>query len=54
SSLVVALTVWYYDVNVKPPVSAAYGLYVGGVAAAAAVLCSLWALVSSLRGGRSH
>ena len=54
SSLVVALTVWYYDVNVKPPVSAAYGLYVGGVAAAAAALCSLWALVSSLRGGRSH
>jgi hypothetical protein len=50
SSLVVALTVWYYDVNVKPPVSAAYGLYVGGVAASAAVLCSLWALVSSLRG----
>ena len=54
SSLVVGLTVWYYDVNVKPPVSAAYGLYVGGVAAVAAVLCSLWALVSSLRGGRSH
>ncbi len=54
SLLVVALTVWYYDVNVKPPVSAAYGLYVGGAAAAAAVLCSLWALVSSLRGGRSH
>jgi hypothetical protein len=54
SSLVVVLTVWYYDVNVKPPVSAAYGLYVGGVAAAGAVLCSLWALVSSLRGDRSH
>jgi hypothetical protein len=54
SLLVVALTVWYYDVNVKPPVSAAYGLYVGGVAAGAAVLCSAWALASSLRGGRSH
>jgi hypothetical protein len=54
SLLVVALTVWYYDVNVKPPVSAGYGLYVGGVAAAAAVLCSVWALASSLRGGRSH
>ena len=54
SLLVVALTVWYYDVNVKPPVSAAYGLYVGGVAAAGAVLCSLWALASSLRGGQSH
>jgi hypothetical protein len=54
SLLVVALTVWYYDVNVKPPVSAAYGLYVGGGAAAAAVLCSMWALVSSLRAARSH
>jgi hypothetical protein len=45
----VALTVRYYSVNVKPPVSAAYGLYVGGVAAAAAVLCSVWALAASLR-----
>jgi hypothetical protein len=54
SLLVVALTVRYYDVNVKPPVSAAYGLYVGGGAAAAAVLCSVWALASSLRRGRSH
>ena len=52
SLIVVALTVRYYDVNVKPPVSAAYGLYVGGVAAAAATLCSMWALVSSLRGNR--
>jgi O-antigen/teichoic acid export membrane protein len=54
SLVVVALTVWYYDVNVKPPVSAGYGLYVGGAAAAAAVLCSVWALASSLRSGRSH
>ena len=54
SLLVVALTVWYYDVNVKPPVSAAYGLYVGGGAAAAAVVCSVWALASSLRRGRSR
>jgi hypothetical protein len=49
SLVVVALMVRYYSVNVKPPVSAAYGLYVGGVAAAAAVLCSLWALAASLR-----
>jgi fucose 4-O-acetylase-like acetyltransferase len=54
SLIVVALTVWYYDVNVKPPVSAAYGLYVGGAAAAAAMLCSMWALVASLRGHRSR
>ncbi len=54
SLIVVALTVWYYDVNVKPPVAAAYGLYVGGAGAAAAMLCSMWALASSLRAGRSH
>ena len=54
SLLVVALTVWYYHVNVKPPVSAAYGLYVGGVAAVAAVACSGWALASSLRGGQTR
>ncbi|MBV8863467.1 MAG: hypothetical protein JO082_07485 [Mycobacterium sp.] len=51
SLLVVALTGQYYNVNVKPPVSAAYGLYVGGGAAAAAAMCSVWAVVSSLRGG---
>jgi O-antigen/teichoic acid export membrane protein len=52
SLLVVALTGWYYNVNVKPPVSAAYGLYVGGGAAAAAVVCSVWAVLSALRGRR--
>jgi len=49
SLVVVALMVRYYSLNVKPPVSAAYGLYVGGVAAVAAVLCSVWALAASLR-----
>lgn len=52
SLIVVALTLRYYHVNVKPPVAAAYGLYVGGVAAAGATLCSIWALVSALRGKR--
>jgi hypothetical protein len=54
SLLVAALTVWYYTVNVKPPVSAAYGLYVGGMATTGAVVCSLWALASSLRADRSR
>jgi hypothetical protein len=49
SLIVVALMVRYYSLNVRPPVSAAYGLYVGGVAAGAAVLCSVWALAASLR-----
>jgi hypothetical protein len=54
SLLVAALTMWYYVVNVKPPVAAAYGLYVGGAATAGAVVCSLWALASSLRADRSR
>jgi hypothetical protein len=49
SLLIAALTAWYYAINVKPPVSAAYGLYVGGTATAGTVACSLWALASSLR-----
>ena len=49
SLIVIALMVRYYVLNVKPPVSAAYGLYVGGVAAGAALLCSVWALAAALR-----
>src|SRR5262249_25308003 len=54
SLLVAALTVWYYAVNVKPPVSAAYGFYVGGAATTGAVVCSLGALASSWRADRSR
>ena len=49
SLIVIALVARYYSINVKPPVSAAYGLYIGGVAAGAALLCSLWALAGSMR-----
>jgi hypothetical protein len=52
SLLIAALAVWYYDVNVKPPVAAAYGFYVGVAAVAGAVVCSVWALASSLYAGR--
>ena len=53
SLLIVALTVWYYRLNVKPPVSAEYGLYVGAVGAVCAVACSLAALIGALASGRS-
>ncbi|MGO9385174.1 MAG: hypothetical protein ACLP4W_24555 [Mycobacterium sp.] len=53
SLLIVALTVWYYKLNVKPPVSADYGLYVGAVGAVCAVACSLAALIGALVAGRS-
>lgn len=48
SLLLIALTVWYYILNVKPPVAAGYGLYVGGGLAVVAAVCSVWALISTL------
>ncbi len=53
SLLIVALTAWYYKLNVNPPVSAEYGLYVGAVAAVCAVACSLVAVIAALASGRS-
>lgn len=49
SLLIAALTVWYFNVNTHPPVSAGYGFYVGAVGAVGAVICSGWAVASSLR-----
>lgn len=54
SLLIVALTVWYYKLNVNPPVSAQYGLYVGAVAAICAVACSIAAVIAALASGRSN
>lgn len=52
SILVVVLTWWYYHANVRPPVAAGYGLYLGALCAVAAVICSVWAvLVALLRSG---
>jgi hypothetical protein len=48
SVLIAVLTVVYYRLYVAAPVVAAYGLYIGAGAAAAAVACSLWALVDTL------
>jgi len=51
SALVVVLAWWYYHANVASPVAAGYGLYVGAVFALAALLSSVWALVSALLSG---
>ncbi|MCG7607634.1 hypothetical protein BA059_26680 [Mycolicibacterium sp. (ex Dasyatis americana)] len=48
SLALVALTVWYYTLNVQGPVAAGYGLYLGGAMAVLAALCSVWSLVSTL------
>lgn len=47
SVVLVVLTLWYYRLYVYPPVSAGYGLYVAGAAAAAAVLLSVAAMVAA-------
>jgi hypothetical protein len=52
SLLIGFLTAWYYNLNVHPPLSAAYGLYVGAAGAVAAVGCSVWAVAASLPGRR--
>ncbi|AFC52430.1 MULTISPECIES: hypothetical protein [Mycobacterium] len=52
SLLIVALTVWYYKLNVNPPVSAEYGLYVGAGGAVCAAACSIVAVISALASGR--
>ena len=54
SLLIVALTVWYYKLNVHPPVSAEYGLYVGAVGAVCAAACSVTAVIAALVSGRSN
>ncbi|AQA02236.1 hypothetical protein BVC93_07100 [Mycobacterium sp. MS1601] len=48
SVLIAALTAAYYRLHVAAPIVAAYGLYIGAGAAAAAVACSVWAVVDSL------
>ena len=54
SLLLVGMTAWYYTINVRPPVTAGYGLYLGGGLAVAAAACSAWALVAAMSSpGRS-
>lgn len=50
SVLVAVLTGWYVHTNVVAPVSAGYGLYIGGVCVLAVLACAVWALVSALLG----
>lgn len=52
SLCIAALTAWYRHHYVGNSVSVSYGWYLGAVAAAAAIGCSLWALVDALRGRR--
>ena len=47
SASLAALGVWYYQLNVLAPITAGYGLYIGAVAVAGALGCSVWALVVS-------
>ncbi len=49
SAGVAALTAWYYRLHVAHAVVAGYGLYVAVGAVAAAIGCSVWALIHALR-----
>lgn len=47
SVVLVVLAVWFYRLYVYPPVSAGYGLYVGGAVALVAVLLSVWTMLAA-------
>ena len=53
SVCIAALTAWYYRLHVGHSVSASYGWYLGAVAAAGAIGCSLWALLDAVRAVRA-
>jgi hypothetical protein len=53
SAGVAALTAWYYRLHVAHAVVAGYGLYVAVGAVAAAIGCSVRALIHALRATRS-
>lgn len=53
SMCIAALTAWYYRLHVGHSVSASYGWYLGAVAAAVAIGCSLWALLDAVRAVRA-
>jgi hypothetical protein len=53
SVLIAMLTLWYYHLNVNPPVAAAYGLYIGAACAVGAVAFSIWTLIAALLADRS-
>ena len=48
---IIGVGVWYYRLNVVAPITAGYGLYVGAAAAAGALGCAVWALVTAGRRG---
>lgn len=52
SLLATLLTWWFFHSNVRPPIAAGYGLYLGAACALAALACSLWALLATLTSPR--
>jgi hypothetical protein len=48
SVLVGVLAWWYLHTNVIGPVGVGYGFYVGAACAAGVLVCSVWAVVSTL------
>lgn len=54
SLLIVASTLWYYQLNVKPDVSLSYGFYLAVGIGAVAVALSVWGLIAALSGRGSR
>lgn len=47
SVVLVILVVWYHRLYVAPPVTAGYGLFIGGAAALAAFVLSIWTILTA-------
>ena len=54
SALLALLTVWYYHLNVKPPVAAGYGLYLGAAGVIGGVMFSVRAVIAAVAAGVAH
>lgn len=48
AAVLAILTWWYYHSNVRAPVGAGYGFYLGAVFTLGVLGCSVWALATSL------
>lgn len=47
SVLIAVLTMWYYRLYVRGPVSAGYGFYIGAAVTVLAIALSVWAMVAA-------
>lgn len=53
-SLLIAVLIAYYKININPKVSPQYGLYIGAAATLFAVVCSVWSVIVAVTSRRDR